>query len=91
MGISAPLKSCKTSIFKKIRKIFNPMAIIVRRISLTEEKLHFLRYSVRGVIHALIDILGHLSVICNHEIFVKSNLPAFIPGEPEKVPTFENS
>ena len=32
---------------------------------------------MRGVIYALIDVLGHFSVICNHEIFVKLNLPIF--------------
>ena len=47
----------------KIRKIFNPMAINKRRISLTNEKLHFLHYSVREVIYALIDVLGQFSVI----------------------------
>ena len=45
-GCFTSLKGCKTSIFKQIWKIFNPMAINVRRISLTNEKLHFLRYSV---------------------------------------------
>ena len=43
--------------------IFNPMAINVQRISLTQEKLHFLHYSVREVIYELIDVLGHFSVI----------------------------
>ena len=56
------LKSNKTSILKQIQKIFNPMAINARRTSLTHEKLHFLHYSVRGVIYALIDVLGHFSV-----------------------------
>ena len=62
-GVSGALKCYKTSVFKQIQKIFNPMAINVWRISLTEEKLHFLHYSVRGVIYALIDVLGHFSVI----------------------------
>ena len=39
------------------------MAINERRISLTHEKLHFLGYSVLGVIYSLIDVLGHFSVI----------------------------
>ena len=44
------------------------MAINVQRISLTHEKLHFLHYSGGEVIDALIDVLGHFSVIlqpCN--------------------------
>ena len=68
----------KTSIFKQIRKIFNPIAIDVRRISLNHEKLHFLHYSVRGVIYALIDVSGHFSLFCKHEIFEKLNLPIFV-------------
>ena len=62
-GRFTSLKSYKTSIFKQIRKIFNPMAINVQEISLTYEKLHFLHYSVREVINELIDVLGHFSVI----------------------------
>ena len=54
------------------------MAINVWRISLTHGKLHFLHYSVRGVIYALIDVLGHFSVILQHKIFVKLNLPKFV-------------
>ena len=57
------LKCYKTSIFKQMLKIFNPIAISVWRISLTHGNLHFLHYSVRGVISALIDVLGHFSVI----------------------------
>ena len=48
------------------------------RIYHTHEKLHFLHYSVPGVIYTLIDVLGNFSVICNHEIFVKLNLPIFV-------------
>ena len=55
-------QSYKTSIFKQIRKIFNPMAINVQRISLTHEKLHFLHYSVPEVIYELINVLGHFAV-----------------------------
>ena len=55
MSVSPLSRVCKTSIFKQIRKIFNPMAINIRRISLTHEKLHFLHFSVQGVINALID------------------------------------
>ena len=62
-GRFTSLKSYKTLIFKQTRKIFNPMPINVQRISLTHEKLHFLHYSAREVIYALIDILGHFSVI----------------------------
>ena len=74
-GRFTSLKSYKTSIFQQIRKIFNPMAIDVQRISLTHEKLHFLHHSVREDIYELVDIWSHFSVICNHEIFVKLNLP----------------
>ena len=38
------------------------------------EKLDFLHYSVREVIYALIDVLGHFSVICNHQNFCKVEL-----------------
>ena len=62
-GRFTSLKCDKTSTFKQILKIFNPMAINVQRISLTHEKLHFFHYSVRGVIYALIDVLGHFSFI----------------------------
>ena len=62
-GRFTSLQSYKTSIFKQIRKIFNPMAVNVRGISLTHEKLHFLHYYVLGVIYALIDVLGDFSVI----------------------------
>ena len=62
-GCFTSLKSCKTSIFKQIRKIFNPMAVNIRMISLIHEKLHFLHFSVRGVIYTLIDVLGYFSVI----------------------------
>ena len=62
-GNFTSLKCYKTSIFKQMRKIFNPMAMNVCRVSLTHMMLHFLHYSVRGVIYALIDILGHFSVI----------------------------
>ena len=57
---------------------FNSMAIKVQRISLTHEKLHLLQYSVRGVIYALIDVLGHFQSFYNYEIFVKLNLPIFV-------------
>ena len=45
-----------------------------------QENLYFLHLSVRGAIFALIDVLGHFSVIlfCYHEIFVKLNLPIFV-------------
>ena len=62
-GRFTSLKCDKTSIFKQILKIFNLMAINVQRISLIHEKLHFLHYFLRGVIYALIDVLGHFSVI----------------------------
>ena len=39
------------------------MAINVGRICLIHEKLHFYHYSARGFIFALIDVLGHFSVI----------------------------
>ena len=50
----------------------------VQRISLIHEMLHFVHYFVQGVIYDLIDVLGHFSVICNHAIFVKLNLPTFV-------------
>ena len=85
-GRFTSLKSYKRSIFKQIRKIFNPKAINAWKISLTHEKLHFLHYSVREVIYALIDVSGHFSVICNHEIFVKLILPILLvlEGQREK-------
>ena len=61
-----------------MRKIFNSMAINVQRISLTHEKLHLLQCSVRGVIYALISVLGHFQSFYNYEIFVKLNLPIFV-------------
>ena len=62
------------------------MAINVKRISLIHEKLHFRHYSVRGVIYELIDVLGHFQSFCNHELFVKLNLPVFLVlvGQREK-------
>ena len=54
------------------------MAINVQRISPIHEKLNFVHYFVRGVIDALIDVLGHFQSFCNHEIFVKLNLPMFV-------------
>ena len=54
------------------------MAINLRRISLAHERWHFLHYSVRGAISALIDVLGHFQSFCNHEIFVKLNLPVLV-------------
>ena len=62
----------------KYWKIFNPTAINVQRISLTHEELLFLYGSVRGVHHDLINVLGHFQSFCNHEIFVKSNLPTYL-------------
>ena len=62
------------------------MAIDVQRIFLTNEELHFLHYSMREVIYKLIDVLGHFQSFCNHEIFVKLNLPLFVVlvGQREK-------
>ena len=77
-GHFTSLKCYKKSIFKQIQKILNPMAINVRRTSLTRETLHTLHCSARGVIYALIDVLGHYSVTCNNEIFAKLNLPIFV-------------
>ena len=77
-GRYTSLECYKTSIFKQIRKIFNPMAINGRTISLTYEKLHFLQYSVRGAIFALIDVSRHFQSFGGHEIFVKLNLPIFV-------------
>ena len=54
------------------------MAINVQRIPLTDEKLHFLHYSVQEVMHELIDVLGHFSVILQPKNFVKLNLPIFL-------------
>ena len=71
------LNCYKTSAFRQIQKIFNPMAIDVWRKSLTYEKLPFLHYSVRGVIYPLINNAIFQS-FCNHEIFVKLNLPIFL-------------
>ena len=70
-GRFTSLKGYKTSIFKQIRKISNPTAINVRRISLTHEKLHFLHYSVLGVMYALFDVLGHFSVMLQSWNFCK--------------------
>ena len=78
-GRLTSLKSYKTSIFKQIRKIFNPLAIDVWRISLTHEKLHFLHYSVQGVRYALINVLGSYSVILQPLTFCKiefTNIPS---------------
>ena len=68
------------------------MAINVQRISLTREKLHFIHYSVREVMYALIDVLGMFQSFCNHEIFVKLNLPIFIAliGQREKSQKYFN-
>ena len=62
------------------------MAIGVRRISLTHEMLYFLHSSVREVIYALIDILGHFQSFFNHEILVKLNFLIFflLVGQQEK-------
>ena len=70
-GRFTSLKSYETSIFKQIRKVFNPMAINVQGISLTHEKMQFFHYSVLGVIYALIDALGHCSVILQPWNFCK--------------------
>ena len=54
----------------------------MQRISLTREKLHFLHYSVLGVIYTLIDVLGHFSVIfAIMKFFVKLNLPVYSARE----------
>ena len=66
------------SIFKQIRKIFSLVAINVQRISLTQEKLHFLHHSVREVIYELIEVWAIFQSFCNHDIFVKLNLPMFV-------------
>ena len=87
MNVSPPSRViAKTSIFKQIRKIFNPMAINVQRISLTHDKFYFLHYSVREVIYALIDVLGHFQSFCNHEFFGNLNLPVLVAlvGQREK-------
>ena len=60
------LKSCKTSIFKDLFKIFSPMVINVQFISLTHEQLHFLCWSVRGVLYDLLNVLGPFQSLCNH-------------------------
>ena len=39
------------------------MAINVPRIALSDEKLHFLHCSVRGILYDLINVLGPFSVI----------------------------
>ena len=49
----------------------NPMAINGRTTSLTHEKLRFLHNSVRGAIFALINVLGHFSVILQPGNFSK--------------------
>ena len=77
-GSFTSLKSYRTSIFKQIRKIFNSMAINVKRISLTRERLHFLHYSGQEVLYELIDVLAIFQSFCSHQIFVKLNLPIFI-------------
>ena len=61
-----------------MQKIFNPIAIDVRMISLTDEKLHFNHHSVRGVIYAVIDVLCHLSVILQPCNFCKFFFPIFL-------------
>ena len=72
MDVSSPSSVIKTSIFKQILKIFSPMAINVHRISLINEKLHFLHYFVRGAIYALIDVfLVNFSVILQPRKFCK--------------------
>ena len=54
------------------------MAINVQRIALTHEKLRFLHYPVPGVIHALIDVLGHFFSHFATMKFEKLNLSIFL-------------
>ena len=63
------------------------MAITVQKISLTTEKLNFLHYSVQANIYALIDVLGHFSVI-----FIKLNLPILLVlvGQREKLQKYSD-
>ena len=63
MSVSPLSRVVRDRFSNKFGKIFNPMAINNRRISLAHKKLHFLHFSVKGVIYALIDVSGHFSVI----------------------------
>ena len=58
MAVSPPSKKLQGIDFQTNTEDFRSHSI-----SLIHEKLHFLHYSVREVIYALIDVLGHFSVM----------------------------
>ena len=63
MGVSPPSRVIRYRFSNKYERFSMPRKLMPRGYLSTHEKLHFLHYSVREVIYALIDVLGHFSVI----------------------------
>ena len=78
MGVLPPLKTYTTYIIEQILKIFSPMVINVHWIPHTHEQSHFFIDLCDESIMIWSMFEAIFLSFCNHEIFVKLNLPIFL-------------